>query len=798
MSHMWLSVRLEGMGALCTLLAALVTVEQQSGRAATMGLLLTYALQITAATSMTLRVGSTAEQTFNAVERVQEYCHLPQELSKTDGSSDAAEQSTGARSSSGSGGGRRGSGEGSGGAATRKAGRPYLLGLGARRDGAGVREPLLPVAAADGATSAGAAASEVAATPAAEGHIEFRDVNLRYRPGLPLVLRGLSFTVEPGWKVGVVGRTGAGKSSLIGALFRLTEIESGLITIDGVNTKALALRQLRSSMALIPQVPVLFTGSIRENLAPIGGHCDAALWSALRRAHLAPVVEGWEREGLGGLDYQLGEGGSPLSAGQKQLLALARALLNPAKILVLDEATANVDVETDALIQKTLREEFADRTLLAVAHRLHTIIEADRVLVMQQGAAAEYGAPAALLKDDAGHFTGMVRETGDATEKFLRSMAAGDEEAHRELHVAAAAALVNLTAACTTAAPACLAALASNLAQGAAQLNHQVNALLQLLQRQAHEASVAFAVSAFAAQHGAAGTGSASGGHVRSSSGTNAAASSADQVMRVMRPGLLPAAASGSAATGASLDTAATSAAAATMQQLKAALAATAQLQQFAVAAQQLVDSGADVSAAAGALHAQQGSEAADAGDTASAVRRRSREDEFREGMTGGNSPFAELLLQQMSSAPSGSNEAAAAAAMAASGSNGMAARPYAAMAPATDDTSDRLGSLHSWTAGAGDALGDSNSSNLARLQGPNRLARSSPGSGYLRRLSLEVNPVGSRRVAASHSGRVSADLPAAASAAAALPVQAAAGAAATTSTAAQAPATGVPGAHKP
>ncbi|KAF6252647.1 hypothetical protein COO60DRAFT_1704183 [Scenedesmus sp. NREL 46B-D3] len=782
MSHLWewLSVRLEGMGALCTLLAALVTVEQQSGRAATMGLLLTYALQITAATSMTLRVGSTAEQTFNAVERVQEYCHLPQELSKTDGSSDAADQSTGARSSSGSGGGRRRSGGGSGGAATRKAGRPGLLGFGARRDGAGVREPLLPVAAADGATSADAAASEVAATPAAEGHIEFRDVNLRYRPGLPLVLRGLSFTVEPGWKVGVVGRTGAGKSSLIGALFRLTEIESG-------------------SMALIPQVPVLFTGSIRENLAPIGGHCDAALWSALRRAHLAPVVEGWERAGLGGLDYQLGEGGSPLSAGQKQLLALARALLNPAKILVLDEATANVDVETDALIQKTLREEFADRTLLAVAHRLHTIIEADRVLVMQQGAAAEYGAPAALLRDDAGHFTGMVRETGDATEKFLRSMAAGDEEAHRELHDAAAAALVNLTAACTTAAPACLAALASNLAQGAAQLNHQVNALLQLLQRQAHEASVAFAVSAFAAQHDAAGTGSASGGHVRSSSGTsNAAGSSADQVMRVMRPGLLPAAAPGSAATGASTDTAATSAAAATMQQLKAALAATAQLQQFAVAAQQLVDSGADVSAAAGALHAQQGSEAADAGDTASSVRRRSREDEFREGMTGGNSPFAELLLQQMSSAPSGSNEAAAAAAMAASGSNGMAARPYAAMAPATDDTSDRLGSLHSWTAGAGDALGDSNSSNLARLQGPNRLARSSPGSGYLRRLSLEVNPVGSRRVAASHSGRVSADLPAAASAAAALPVQAAAGAAATTSTAAQAPATGAPGAHKP
>jgi ABC-type transport system involved in cytochrome bd biosynthesis fused ATPase/permease subunit len=202
----------------------------------------------------------------------------------------------------------------------------------------------------------------------------------------------------------VVGRTGAGKSSLIGALFRLTEIESGLITVDHVNTKSLGLKQLRAAMALIPQVragmllkndwlslnmghhasdtplcwcrafppaaserisrpsaaspvplispagglvtqphpaallfvqvPVLFTGSIRENLAPFGGHSDSALWSALRRAHLAPVVEDWEAEGLGGLDFVLGEGGSPLSAGQKQLLALARALLNPAKVSV--------------------------------------------------------------------------------------------------------------------------------------------------------------------------------------------------------------------------------------------------------------------------------------------------------------------------------------------------------------------------------------------------------------------------------------------------------------------------------
>jgi ABC-type multidrug transport system ATPase subunit len=314
------------------------------------------------------------------------------------------------------------------------------------------------------------------------GEIEFRDVNMRYRPGLPLVLCGLSFKVDAGFKVGVVGRTGAGKSSLIGALFRLTEIESGCISIDGVNTKTLGLRKLRSSMALIPQVPVIFAGSIRENLAPFGGHSDAALWSALRRSHLAPVVEKWESDGLGGLDYVLGEGGAPLSAGQKQLLALARALLNPAKILVLDEATANVDVETDALIQETLRTEFSERTLVAVAHRLHTIIEADRVLVMEKGKAVEYGAPAQLLEDQQGHFTGMVRETGDATEKFLRSMAAGDISAHRELQDAAAAALANICLPCDTDSPACFNTLASQLTNGASTVNHQLSGLLRLLQ----------------------------------------------------------------------------------------------------------------------------------------------------------------------------------------------------------------------------------------------------------------------------------------------------------------------------
>ncbi|KIY93723.1 Multidrug Resistance Protein family, partial [Monoraphidium neglectum] len=237
-----------------------------------------------------------------------------------------------------------------------------------------------------------------------EGQVEFANVKMRYRPGLPLV--------------GVVGRTGAGKSSVIGALFRLTEVEGGSILLDAIDTT---------------RVPVLFAASVRVNLSPFGEHSDAELWSALRRAHLAPLVESLG----GGLDHALAEGGAPLSAGQKQLLALARAVLSPAKVLVLDEATANVDVETDALIQTTMATEFSDRTIIAVAHRLHTIIASDRVLVLDQGVAVEYDTPKALLERPDGAFASMVHETGAATEAFLRAAAAGDQIAIGELDAAA-------------------------------------------------------------------------------------------------------------------------------------------------------------------------------------------------------------------------------------------------------------------------------------------------------------------------------------------------------------------------
>lgn len=174
-------------------------------------------------------------------------------------------------------------------------------------------------------------------------------------------------------------------------------------------------------MSLIPQVPVLFQGTIRLNLSPFGLHSDAELWNALRRSNLAPAVESWSS----GLDTVLAEGGSPLSAGQKQLLALARALLSSSKLLVLDEATANVDVETDALIQRTMRSEFGHKTILAIAHRLHTVIDYDKILVLDKGLVAEFASPGELLSQPRGIFSSMVDDTGEATSKFLRSVAAG-------------------------------------------------------------------------------------------------------------------------------------------------------------------------------------------------------------------------------------------------------------------------------------------------------------------------------------------------------------------------------------
>lgn len=250
------------------------------------------------------------------------------------------------------------------------------------------------------------------------GSIKFEDVVLRYRPELPPVLHGLSFTVFPSDKVGIVGRTGAGKSSMINALFRIVELERGRILIDDYDVGKFGLMDLRKVLGIIPQSPVLFSGSVRFNLDPFSEHNDADLWEALERAHLKDVIR---RNSLG-LDAEVSEAGDNFSVGQRQLLSLARALLRRSKILILDEATAAVDVRTDALIQKTIREEFKSCTMLIIAHRLNTIIDCDRILLLDSGRVLEYDPPEELLSREGSAFSKMVQSTGEANAQYLRKL----------------------------------------------------------------------------------------------------------------------------------------------------------------------------------------------------------------------------------------------------------------------------------------------------------------------------------------------------------------------------------------
>merc|ERR1719445_1415614 len=241
-----------------------------------------------------------------------------------------------------------------------------------------------------------------------EGKIELQDYSTRYREGLDLALRQVSATIQGGERVGIVGRTGAGKSSLTLALFRLIEPASGRILIDGIDISKLGLHKLRSRLTIIPQDPVLFSGSLRHNLDPFEQYSDEAVWAALRQSHLADFVSSLKS----GLDHEVAEGGENLSVGQRQLICLARALLRKTKILVLDEATAAVDLETDNLIQSTIRAEFVDCTVLTIAHRLNTIMDSNRVVVLDQGKVIEFESPASLMAKKDSIFYGMAKNAG--------------------------------------------------------------------------------------------------------------------------------------------------------------------------------------------------------------------------------------------------------------------------------------------------------------------------------------------------------------------------------------------------
>lgn len=253
-----------------------------------------------------------------------------------------------------------------------------------------------------------------------KGEIVFNEVQMRYRDGLPLVLQGLNMTVAGGERIGIVGRTGAGKSSIMSTLFRLVELCGGSISIDGVNIAQVGLKDLRTRLAIIPQDPTLFRGTIRSNLDPFNEHTDLELWSALRQADLVDANANLDDKTHGRihLDGVVEEEGLNFSLGQRQLMALARALVRGSQIIVCDEATSSVDMDTDRKIQQTIQTGFRGKTLLCIAHRLKTIINYDRICVMEQGRIAELDTPIKLWEEEGGIFRSMCDKSGIRREDF--------------------------------------------------------------------------------------------------------------------------------------------------------------------------------------------------------------------------------------------------------------------------------------------------------------------------------------------------------------------------------------------
>lgn len=243
----------------------------------------------------------------------------------------------------------------------------------------------------------------------AEGRVDFVNYETRYRPGLDLVLRGVTCSIRAHEKIGICGRTGAGKSSLTLALFRIIESAKGQIFVDGIDISTLGLYDVRSRFSIIPQDPVLFAGTIRFNLDPLGTRSDLELWQALEDSYLKDHVSQMD----GGLNAMVLEGGDNFSVGQRQLICLARALLRKTSLLILDEATAAIDLETDALVQAIIRKKFSECTILTIAHRINTVMDSDRIMVLDAGRVAEFDSPKNLLADPASIFYSLARESGN-------------------------------------------------------------------------------------------------------------------------------------------------------------------------------------------------------------------------------------------------------------------------------------------------------------------------------------------------------------------------------------------------
>lgn len=353
-ANRWLAVRLEFLGSIIILSAsglAILTLKSGHLTAGIVGLSVSYSLQVTQSLNWIVRMTVEVETNIVSVERVMEYSRLTPEAPEVIESN-----------------------------------RP----------------------AADWPQS---------------GELKFVDYSTKYRPELDLVLKHINLSIKPHEKVGIVGRTGAGKSSLTLALFRIIESVSGNIEIDNVDTSKLGLADLRHKLSIIPQDSQVFEGTIRSNLDPTNCFTDDQIWRALDLSKLKEHVLKMYEDSLSNvgedddkiasaLEVKLSEGGSNLSVGQRQLMCLARALLIPSHILVLDEATAAVDVETDKVLQETIRSEFRDRTILTIAHRLNTILDSDRIIVLEKGEVAEFDTPENLLKKKDSLFYALCKQGG--------------------------------------------------------------------------------------------------------------------------------------------------------------------------------------------------------------------------------------------------------------------------------------------------------------------------------------------------------------------------------------------------
>ena len=275
-----------------------------------------------------------------------------------------------------------------------------------------------------------------------EGKIQIERVSIRYRKGLPLVIRGLNLSVKPGEKVGILGRTGSGKSTLVLALLRILEIEEeehdlyGTIKIDGVNIKNLSLETLRRNIVTIPQEPYLLEGSLKFNIDPLDLHSRSEVVESLKKVNFFSSLSKEIKDIKRGSkeiqlidEFEIEAKGSNLSLGQRQLICIARALIQKPKILVTDEATASIDLKTDQLVQELIKTELKNTTVLTIAHRLNTIIEYDKIVILKKGKKVEEGSPYELLQNP-GYFYEFVQEGG---EEYLRMMMERAKSSDKEI-----------------------------------------------------------------------------------------------------------------------------------------------------------------------------------------------------------------------------------------------------------------------------------------------------------------------------------------------------------------------------